>query len=333
MTLTRKTITMMSKSTPWDGIPTPTVDFTVVRVTAPTGVPIYWGRDAQGHCLLIIGLEGDFTAEFRSGIVPLHGIKIDLRNGINLGQQRLVLTLAHHVDHDLFLSLCKTLIDSISGVSDSGGALAVTFTHLRRWKAFLSGRNAKLLSPEEIRGLFGELHILRMLYQQTLSQAAAISAWCGPDYRQQDFIFGDRAIEVKSLSGRERSIVSISSEDQLECVTDNLFLVIQRVIEMSDANQALSLNGIISLVEGELTDGEAVDLFSDKLANVGYAPLAEYDAQKFTVTGMRGYHITNEFPRLIRSQLPPGITRVSYSINLEVIEPFSCLSETIFQRT
>ncbi|WP_254229107.1 PD-(D/E)XK motif protein [Agrobacterium salinitolerans] len=40
---------------------------------------------------------------------------------------------------------------------------------------------------------------------------------------------GNTAVEIKSLSGTERSTVRISSEDQLESLNDNLFLRIYRL--------------------------------------------------------------------------------------------------------
>ncbi|NSX86354.1 PD-(D/E)XK motif protein [Agrobacterium tumefaciens] len=322
----------MSRSVPWEAIPTPAADLSVLRVAGTTGVPIFWGRDAGAQCLLIIELDGDHTAQFRRDVVSLHGISVDLRNGDSARQQRLVLTLARHIDSDLFLGLCNTLIGSLRDVADPATALAVTLAHLRRWKAFLAGRNARLLSPEEVRGLFGELHVLRLLYQDTLPQPEAVDAWCGPDDSHQDFIFGNRAIEVKSLSGRERSTVRISSEDQLESLADELFLLIQRLSSQPDAGHALSLNDIIGLIDSELADADAIEQFTGKLAGMGYVPLAEYDAPRFVVSGLQGYRVTDGFPMLIRSELPPGITRVSYDIMLEAIAPFSCDEADMLRR-
>lgn len=322
----------MSRSVPWDAITTPSADLSVLRVAGTTGVSIFWGRDAGAQCLLIIELHGDHTAQFRRDVVSLHGICVDLRNGDRAGQQRFVLTLARHIDSDLFLGLCETLINRLKDVADPAAALAVALAHLRRWKAFLAGRNARLLSPEEIRGLFGELHVLRLLYQGTLPQVAAVDAWCGPDDSHQDFIFGNRAIEVKSLSGRERSTVRFSSEDQLESLADELFLLTQRLSSQSDAGQALSLNNIVELINGELADADAIEQFADKLAGMGYVPLAEYDAPRFMIGGLQGYRVTDGFPRLIRSELPLGITKVSYDVMLEAIAPFSCDEADMFRR-
>lgn len=320
----------MSRPVPWDAIPTPAADLSVLRVAGTTGVAIFWGRDAAAQCLLIIELDGEHTVQFRRDVVSLHGIGVDLRNGDIVGQQRFVLTLARHIDSDLFLGLCETLIGSLKEVTDPATALAVALAHLKRWKAFLSGRNARLLSPEEVRGLFGELHVLRRLYHDTLPQAAAVDAWLGPDDSHQDFIFGDRAIEVKSLSGRERSTVRISSEDQLESTLPELFLLTQRLSDMPDADQALSLNSMVSLIESELSMAEAIEQFADKLAGIGYTPLAEYDRPRFMVSGLQGYRVADGFPRLIRSEVPTGVIRVAYEILLEAIAPFACDDADMF---
>tara|TARA_R110002126_G_scaffold144276_16_gene290350 strand:- start:1669 stop:2640 length:972 start_codon:yes stop_codon:yes gene_type:complete len=322
----------MNSLVPWDGIPIPTTDLNVLRVVDASGVPIYWGRDSGGQCLLIVELEGDHTVQFRRDMISLHGISTDLRNSDAAMKQRFILSLARHIDSDLFFSLCKTLIKSLMNVGDSSTALAVSFAHLKRWKAFLAGRNARVLSPEEVRGLFGELYVLRVLYQDTLQQSAAVDAWCGPHDSHQDFIFCNRAIEVKTLSGRERSSIRISSEDQLESVVDELYLQTIRLNNVPDSKNAISLNGIITLITDELSDAESIEQFSGKLAEVGYIPLAEYDKPCFVVSDIQGYRVTDEFPCLVRSRLPAGVIKVSYDLKIEDIEQFSCDQADIFGR-
>ena len=322
----------MSSPVPWDGIPIPMSDLNVLRVVEASGVPIYWGRDTEGQCLLIVELEGDHTVQFRRDMVSLHGISPDLRNSDAAMRQRFILALARHIDSDLFFSLCNTLIGSLMNIGDSSTALSVAFAHLKRWKAFLAGRNARLLSPEEIRGLFGELHILRVLYQDTLQRAAAVDAWCGPDDSHQDFIFCNRAIEVKTLSGRERSSIRISSEDQLESLVDELYLQTLRLTNIPDCKNGMSLNQIITLITGELSDADAIEQFIDKLAGVGYMPLAEYDIPCFVVSDVQGYRVTDDFPCLVRSRLPKGVIKVSYDLKLEDIEQFSCAQADVLGR-
>jgi len=325
-------MTMMNRSTPWEQIAEPSTDYNVKRVADTTGIPFYWGKDTTGQCLLIIELEGDHTYQYRRDVTHLNGISVDLRKGENESQQRLILTLERHIDSDLFLGLCETLISSLASVTDSAVALSVTFQHLKRWKAFLAGKKARLLTNEEIRGLFAELHVLRQLYLRRLTQDEAIDAWCGADGAHQDFIFGNIAIEVKSLSGRERNSVRISSEDQLEALVDSLFLMTVRLIETPDSETARSLNDMVALIEQELVTAEAIEKFSGKIAACGYAELADYDRPRFTVGSTDGYTVTDEFPRIIRSRLLQGLFHVTYEIQLEAIAPFVCEENEIFGR-
>ena len=316
-------ITTMSRTSPWESVPSPIADYTVVRVPDLRGLPIYWGRDAASQCLLIVELSGDHTEQLRSDGVTLSGIGVDMRLGERPGTQRLVLTLARHVDTDLFQGLCETLIESLRQVDDSAVALAVALAHLKRWKAFLAGHKVTL-SPENVRGLFAELQMMRSLYSTRLKPTMAVDGWCGADRVQQDFIFGDTAVEVKSLSGRERNAVRISSEDQLESLAADLFLAVYRLSELPDSDQAASLNELIQSIESELADANALEQFSRKLAAYGYAPLLEYDTPRFLVSELQTYRVSDGFPRLVRSEIPNGITRLSYDIELETIRPFKC---------
>jgi len=321
----------MSRQTPWDDIRTPAVDFTV-RLAAETGrIPVYWGKDKDSHCLLIVELEGEHNVQFRKDAVQIQGLRLDLRQE-DIRQQRLVLILEKHVDQDIFAALCETLIGALVPIADPATGLAVALAHLRRWKAFLAGKRSRLLSPEEIRGLFAELLFLRSLYQgANLPEENAVESWCGVEGVHQDFIFGNTAVEIKSLSGKERNAVRISSEDQLEGLSDNLFLMIFRLSEMPESDEALSLNDAVRRIENELTEAGALENFTGKLAAYGYLPLPKYDQPILQTTSTKTYRITADFPRLVRAHLPDGVTRVSYEIELEKISPFEVDQEQIFR--
>lgn len=318
----------MSESSPWDEIAVPGADFNVRQVPGETAVPCFWGRDTTGACLFIAELQGEHTGQFRKNGVSVHGIDVDLR-GAAPGQQRLVLTLEKQVDRDLFESLCRTLASALERATDSASSLAVALAHIRRWKTFLSGRSQHL-TAEEVRGLFAELIFLLELSERHTSTVAAVEAWLGPERSHQDFIFGDTAVEIKSLSGSERSTVRISSEDQLESLNDELFLRIYRLSNLPDAAGAQSLNEIVATVQTRLTDAEAVEAFDRKLVAHGYVPLPDYDGPRFVVSDVHSYQVGDGFPRLMRSQLPTGIGRVAYDIRLETIAPFECDDAAVF---
>ena len=319
----------MPDPSPWDDVAVPGADFNVRQVPGETAVPCFWGRDATGACLFIVELHGDHTNQFRKNVVTVHGIDVDLR-GSEPGQQRLVLTLEKQVDRDLFEGLCRTLASSLERATDSASSLAVALAHIRRWKTFLSGRSQHL-SAEEVRGLFAELTFLLELIEQHDSTTTAVEAWLGPERSHQDFIFGNTAVEIKSLSGTERSTVRISSEDQLESLNDKLFLRIYRLSSLPDVTRAKSLNEIVAAVQMRLAEAEAVEALDRKLVARGYAPLPDYDGPRFVVSDVHSYCVIDGFPRLMRSQLPTGISRVAYDIRLETIAPYECDDAAVFR--
>jgi hypothetical protein len=314
----------MSRSVPWDDIAVPEGDYNVRLVAGERDIPCFWGKDVEGRSLFVVELEGHHASQFAKDKPVLNGISVDLRQAEDPHKERLVLALEKHFDADLFLGMCETLLESLAPVGSSPAALAVTLNHLKRWKAFLAGRNARLLSAEEIRGLVAELLMLRMLYGQVLTTRAAVQAWSGPERVQQDFVFDDRALEVKSVSGKDRSTVRITSEDQLETITAHLFLITYRLTDTGCNEPGISLNALVKIIEGELDEAEAIEEFAGKLASLGYAPLANYDAPTFVNSGTQAYEVVEGFPRLVRSSLPVGIARVSYQIQLETIARFEC---------
>lgn len=249
----------MSKLLPWDQIATPKDGYNVRLAETGMAVPVFWGKDVKGQWLTILELEGDHSAEFGRDPLIVHGISVDLRAGDLANTQRLVLTLQQQVDADLFLGMCETLVSTLMPVKDSNTAIAVALAHIRRWKSFLSGKRTGIMTPEEVRGLFAELVFLQDLYRSRLPVREAVSAWCGADKLQQDFIFRDTSVEVKSLSGKEKKAVRISSENQLEALSSRLFLSVFRLSDLPESPVAKSLNDMVRLIEGQLGDADAIE--------------------------------------------------------------------------
>ena len=322
---------MTISKAPWDEMRTPSSDYTVRYVSSLGEVTLCWGKDAAGQCLFIIQLDGDHTEQFETNVTNVNGIEVDLRQLPELGKQGLILTLEQHVDRDLFHGLCQTLIGNLDGISDPDVALGVALNHLKRWKSFLAGKRKRVLSAEEVRGLFAELSYLRALMEKHLTDAQAVAAWCGPDRVHQDFIFGDTAVEVKSISSRDRSVVRVSSEDQLETISEHLFLKVYRLTEAPEGLSAQSLNDLVLLVGCELDESQAIEEYWRKLATCGYVEMREYDNPKFLVSGSNTYRVTAGFPRLVRSDLPDGVVDVKYSIQLEKIASFECDQNEIWE--
>ena len=314
---------MMNDELKWEEIEKPSGDINVRRVPNGSNLLMYIGKDIDGRCLFIIELEGDHIKYFKKNVVKLLGIEVDLRSaGAN---QRLFLILESQINRDLFGSLCISLIGVLKNVKDSSVGLSIVFEHLKRWKAFLSAKKVKRLSPEEVRGLFAELEFLkRLLKSFPNDMRTLLEAWLGPEASHQDFIFSNTAIEIKALSGRERNTVKISSEDQLEGLSDNLFLKIYRLDEHQSIPGTTSLNGQIKDINGILVDPDDQELFLEKLSSAGYLPLDIYEDTHFQVLDEKTYKVVPEFPKIASSALAEGISKVRYEIGLQALEQFIC---------
>ena len=314
----------MSNHLPWYDISIPDADYNVRLAPDCGAIPVYWGKDCYGKFLCLVSLAGDFQSRFMQEKISVKGMHVDLRRDASQNCQNLVLTLERQVDSDLFHTLCKSLVASLRQVTLPEVALSVTLQHLKRWRIFLMGQNAHILSAQEYRGLYGELCFLERLLKVNLTQAHALTAWTGAEGVHQDFIFSNRAVEVKSLSSRDRNSVRISSENQLETIEEKLYLVCFSLAESQENIMAISLNELVDKIKVLLTDKDVLASFEAKLADYGYTPLPDYDSPKFSVANIQAYLVCDKFPKLVRSTLPPGITHVNYQIELDKIDSFTC---------
>lgn len=312
----------MSQHLPWDDIPVPTDEINRRLAATDMRAPASWAVDHKGRRLFVIELAGDHWNRYHRSAVKVRGLDIDLRSSDG-ENQLLVLTLESEQNTDLFHVLCKSLLAELVEAKSSASALEIALNHLRRWKAFLSGRQARLLSLEEIRGLFAEIWFLLELMGTKIGSKEAVAAWYGPERIQQDFIFKDQAVEVKSLVATDPRTVRVSSENQLDSAQSNLYLLIVLVKEAQEET-GRSLNQIVAEAQSLIAGTEVAFEFETKLAEFGYIPLREYDHPLLDVVGNRSFKVEDGFPRITRSHLPNGVIRVKYQVELEHLEPFKC---------
>jgi hypothetical protein len=111
----------------------------------------------------------------------------------------------------------------------------------------------------------------------------------------------------------------ITSEAQLDDTgLDALYLLHVLVDAQRGAGESLPnrVNGLrTALAENDPT---AADLFDDRLFEAGYLethnPLQRYREPGYTLRRAHLYHVREGFPRIITTQLPSGIGRVTYHV-------------------
>ncbi len=188
---------------------------------------------------------------------------------------------------------------------------AVTGT-LERWQRFWAGFGGSW-SLEREAGLFGELWFLR----QWLG-TAHLQMWVGPLGNRHDFVSPIFSVEVKTTVRSDGSARhAISSLDQLSDPEEGEFYFFSLQVAQ-DVGAVNSVDVLYQQVTELLPDDNARDLFTDRLAELGWAPSST--TRTFRVLGQSLYRVGPGFPRIttamLQETLPTGVESLSYSIDL-----------------
>lgn len=228
-------------------------------------------------------------------------------------------------DRDVFLRLCEDVL-AYSGESDDRSASALRlFDRLRRWQSLFGFARGNELSDEEMRGLVGELALLRGPLAGKLGLEAALTAWVAPMRHAQDFVLGGCAIEVKSRVAGARNQVRISSLDQLETENCDLALVVVELLPVGESDGGKSLNDfVLNLLEdAEVCGTQVLENARQKLAEWGYVASRNYDRHRFVIQSISAFDVTSGFPRITRSSTDSRIIDGSYVLGLQALGSFA----------
>lgn len=327
----------MTSSTrnPWLSIPTASAgQITRRRVNVNLPHPVYWTRDETAHPGLLIELPGAVSdSSLRDARINIRNISIDILRVPDTGNTSLVVKLVDEQNTDVFERLCEDLIEHLSGMTHPQNVFTTVCRRLKDWQLLLSGGSFGILQPAEVRGLYAELcFISQMLSANPAEEHLCIAGWLGPNNVQQDFIMGEVAVEVKSVSGTERGKVRISSEDQLHTHLAELYLMVYFLAESHDHQSAESLNMLVQRVRSQLNDRTSKQLFEEKLTIARYIRIKDYDSPLFRVSERITYLVTEGFPRITATDLRVGVRNVSYDLILASIEQYKVGAVDIFRK-
>jgi hypothetical protein len=219
---------------------------------------------------------------------------------------------------EIFYVLCNDLLSYSIKASTIKEALTLLSNRLDIWSKLFS-KGFKGLSIDQIRGLIAELLILKKILIK--NKFANINIWTGPLGTAQDFTnkTSNVAVEVKAVS-KEKSLVKISSIDQLE-YSGNLFLVTIPVISAKiNDNEKLNIDLIVKEIKEIIGDRFNNEL-NTLLLNSGYIEDL-YRDYYFVVDQPICYEVVANFPKITRSMVPIEIHAAKYELNLEFCSGF-----------
>jgi len=308
---------------PWATIEKPIADLNVRLVDQHHPLRLFWGVDTKNRYSFAFDAPACALPKKRS-LPNLSEIETSVIFEEPRG--KMLLLLKNNNEWEVFFALCSDLIRATSSTTDETTGAAVILRRLQRWQELLRRERPQILSPEEIKGLMGELLFLENPLIRVFGCDAAVTGWRGPEHAPQDFTIAETAIEVKCQSGGSRPIVRITSEDQLCPQLPEGYLVVYTIARQTEsASDVFTLNTLVDLIRHDLIDASsaACERFEDLLYMARYVRREEYDDHRFSIVGVKSYRLSDGFPRIAASTLAPGIESVSYTLRLENCTPFA----------
>lgn len=245
----------------------------------------------------------------------------------------LLITLINNQHKDIFSTLCEDLINTVSSIKEEKQLVKVLLNRFEKWKSLFENVSSAGLTPEEQRGLYGELFFLRKWLSNSNNKRKCVEAWYGPEKSNQDFQHDNWAMEVKTSSGNNHQKIHISNERQLD--TSNLeHLILFHLSLEVRSGSGESLNSIVENLYTLLTDdAHAEIIFSAKLLEAGFFAQHKYlyDINSYFIRQVYFYSVEKEFPRIEEADIRNGVGDVKYSVILSSCSDYITDEKSVFE--
>lgn len=245
----------------------------------------------------------------------------------------LAILLLDSEHEEVFSVFCEDLVIEISEISDEKKVVRELLNRLEKWRSLFEKASLSGLSPEQQRGLYGELFFLRRWLESSSSLQGCIKAWVGPEKQIRDFQLNDWGLEVKTTHGKNHQKVHVSSERQLDTTTLRSLFLFHLSLEQQQQNGE-TLNQIVNdLLHKFRKDVTALREFKTKLIIGGYYKhhSPQYEAVGYQIRNQSYYYIKDAFPRIEEADIRRGVGDVKYSIILSECTAYVTNEMTVFE--
>lgn len=254
-------------------------------------------------------------------IENLAGVEISI-NAFNQKSSRLICTLTSHDSAEMskFSIVAKDVAYHCSNYSGLQLFLKVQ-ERIKSWANFLKPTRAGL-SHSELVGFWGELYTVSEFLMKTHSPSDAVRFWVGPEGKKQDITLNSLAIEIKTSTSGDPRTIKISSLEQLEKVTDKLYLL-HIVITPSTSEGDFSLETLYRKCTKLISHNiDTETQFSLKTSEL-YGKASEVQLQeKFSISSFSLFDVADDFPSITRSEINQGVSKVQYEIYISALNKF-----------
>lgn len=287
---------------------------TFQRIDSTYVVNIFVGFDDDGRMTVVI-TENSIYKQISS--TKLIEVTLKMRKD---GKMALSFSLLDMAYESLFLIFCSDII-AICEKAGSNQAITCAIIRWKYWKEMFGKRKQTVLDKQEIKGLIGELLILKEGILTRWGEERAVQAWMGPLFGHKDFEIDDTWYEVKSVNENALQ-VKISSFEQLESDRKGHLIVVRLEDTSTVAENSININKLVAEIISVITDVESLRILQTKLDNIGYSFDEEYNSWNFLYKGSQSYYVDDTFPRIRKKDVDNAIGNAQYTIMLDGIERF-----------
>ena len=238
------------------------------------------------------------------------------------GQYATVFVLKDPLCGETFRVFCEDAIESSRNI-DSDEVADFAFERYVKWMYLFKPHSNDKLSETEIRGLIGELYVLKSKFIPSFGALSSLRSWMNRLRGKQDFIEHDKWYEVKTLL-EGNDTIHISSLEQLSRTDAGELVVVNLKRSSPESDKRVTLNSLYNDVIDSLPTFSLKRQFAEIILASGFvADDPSYDGYCYEIIDVVGYGVMGGFPRLTPENLPfGGIPRVEYEILIDAIKEF-----------
>lgn len=315
---------IMTTNFPWEILDQPSDrNVTIRRIFEESLHNIFIARDSEDNYQAIFQLKEMYKSLLKDSNISINSLQIELAKQPN-NSFLLIIKLTNKDNLKIFDHILYAILKDLVYEKDEKGMVINFVRRLKNWQKFMQASKSGILSEEKIQGLLAEIFLMFNLIKNNPDKSELIiNSWCGPSGLQQDFIFNNLAIEVKSIGNMDKKTISISSLEQLQSNVSNLYLSVFKTIktDIQDHIESWSLNGLIDEMLNLLKCDEKTEIIS-KLLELGYVKDEKYDKSIHKIQLIGHYKVDDDFPKLTSRGIPNGVVNVKYDIDLNKIEQY-----------
>ena len=320
---------MMNDLNPWSSINKSSTSIPVFD--KGTNQTFWWFRTEQNNVALLFSLElSNTTIPEEKKFPNLRLLKFKPFNNIS-GKRYLCIELIDSTQKDIFCEFCWVLINSCTNIEGEQEAVDRLFMRSWRWHSLLARGFKNILSEEKQKGLIGELYFLSNILFEHIGAKKSLQSWAGPSGSPKDFDLTPVHVEIKAKRPTSKPVISISSENQLEIISDSrLFLAVFGIYH-SSKDSSMTLTNWYEMIEEKLQafDPTLLDRFNTLMTESGFNFQDDYSEFRWEIQEIIYYEIVDDFPRIVASQIHQGVESVKYSLDMNQLKSFEIKRDSL----